>query len=102
LPPIVTRHRSGRPFQRHRQDLSRDGKMRLVPSEGTAGQGPSFLMGDGAADIGRGWKRCGESKRDYISGKLDALSLPNPFYASLFPADEPDTHTLLWYRPKAK
>jgi uncharacterized protein (DUF736 family) len=101
MQPIGTLIKTGDLFNGTVRTLALNVNIRLVPVEGASEQGPDYRIYAGAAEIGAGWKKTSESKRDYISLKLDDPSLPNPIYASLFPADEPDTHTLLWSRPKA-
>ena len=100
MQPIGTFTKTGDTFSGTVRTLALNASIRLVPIEGASDQGPDYRIYAGAAEIGAGWKKTSESKRDYISLKLDDPSLPNPIYASLFPAEEADTYTLLWSRPK--
>ncbi|HTM81574.1 DUF736 domain-containing protein [Asticcacaulis sp.] len=76
-------------------------KAKLVATEGGSEQSPDFRVYAGTVEIGAGWKKISDSQREYVSLKLDDPSLPHPIFASLFPADEPDTYNLIWSRPKA-
>lgn len=75
-------------------------KAKLVPADGGSEQAPDYRIYAGTIEIGAGWKKTSDNGRDYVSLKLDDPSLPHPIYASLFPADEPDSFNLLWSRPK--
>lgn len=76
-------------------------KFRLTPYAGGSEQAPDYRVYAGAAEIGGGWKKTSSTGQDFISIKLDDPGLANPIFASLYPADEPDTFNLLWSRPKA-
>ncbi|HTM81914.1 DUF736 domain-containing protein [Asticcacaulis sp.] len=100
MQPIGTFTKSGDSFTGNVRTLALNVAVRLVPLEGGSGQAPDYRIMAGNVEIGAGWKRTSDAGRDHVSLKLDDPSLPNPIYATLFPADEHDTHTLLWSRPK--
>lgn len=101
MQPIGTFTKTGDIFSGTVRTLALNASIRLMPIEGASDQGPNYRIFAGNAEIGAGWNKVSENKRDYISIKLDDPSMVNPIFATLFPADEPDTYTLLWSRPKA-
>ena len=100
MQPIGTFTKTGDIYNGVVRTMVHNVKVRLVPNEGGTEQAPDYRLYAGAAECGAGWKKTSDAGRDFISIKLDDPSLANPIYASLFSADEPDTYTLLWSRPK--
>lgn len=101
MQPIGTAIKSGDTYTGTLRTMLHTVKFRLTPVENASENGPDYRVFAGAAEIGAGWKKISAAQQEYISLRLDDPAFANPIYASLFPADEPDTYTLLWSRPKA-
>lgn len=72
-------------------------KVAITPVEQPTEKGPDFRVYTGKLEIGAGWvKTAKNSKRDYISLKIDDPTLAAPLYANLVERD--DQFDLLWSR----
>ena len=81
--------------------LTIDAKIRLVPNDDRVGDtAPAFRVFVGTSRIGDAWEAhtSGDTPRTYWRLKFDDPSLPEPFTAALFPADDGDTAHLVWNR----
>lgn len=56
----------------------------------------------GTVEFGAAWKRKSEKGQAFLSVAIDDPALTGPLNAALFTAEEGDTATLVWTRPKAK
>ncbi|RWI54710.1 MAG: DUF736 domain-containing protein [Mesorhizobium sp.] len=78
--------------------LTLDAKVQLRKAEKTSDKAPEFRIFAGRAEIGAAWKKTSNEGRDYLSIKLDDLSLPAPIQANLFEMENGE-HELIWSRP---
>lgn len=98
---IFTATRDG--FEGRLQTPTIDRHLTLVPCEpGDAQNAPDFRIlageGDGAFEVGAGWKRTGDKAGAYIAVLIDDPALTQPLRANLFQSDA-HAHVLLWSRP---
>ena len=76
-------------------------RVNIVPvSAKTSDDQPDYRVYAGRFELGAGWSKTSDRGNDYVSLVLDDPSFAGPLYAALMPADEPDTHRLVWSRPK--
>ena len=74
----------------------------MVPvTDKTSDDQPDYRVYAGRVELGAGWPRTSDRGNDYVSLALDDPSFAAPLCAALMPADEPDTHRLVWSRPSA-
>ena len=94
--------KSGQEFQGEIVTLSLQTKgVRIVPeTDRTNGNGPSYRIYVGRAEIGAAWSKRSTEGRDYLSVKLDDPSLNAPIYANLFDDEDAETYTLIWSRSR--
>ena len=92
----------GNDFQGEIITLSLQAKgVRIVAETNRASENaPSHRIYVGRAEIGAGWTKRSEEKRDYLSLKLDDPSFNAPIYANLFEDEGGEGYTLLWSRPR--
>jgi uncharacterized protein (DUF736 family) len=72
----------------------------VAVTDKTSDEQPDYRVYAGRVELGAGWRRTSDRGNDYVSLVLDDPSFAAPLYAALMPADEPDTHRLVWSRPK--
>ena len=92
----------GNDFQGEIITLSLQAKgVRIVAETNRASENaPSHRIYVGRAEIGAGWSKRSEEKRDYLSLKLDDPSFNAPIYANLFEDEGGEGYPLLWSRPR--
>ncbi|CAL4868273.1 hypothetical protein MMA231_02548 [Asticcacaulis sp. MM231] len=91
---------SGQNFTGKINTLKLDVDIHIVATEAPSENSPDFRLMAGDVEVGAGWKRTGrDSRREYLSVKLDDPTFPHPVYASLVASDAPDVFHLIWSRP---
>ncbi len=78
--------------------------MRFVPNEKSSEKQPDYrIVGTtphGNVEFGSAWKKTGE-KGEFLSVSIDDPALPGSLNAALFTAEDGESATLRWTRPKA-
>jgi uncharacterized protein (DUF736 family) len=78
------------------------GRMKLTFEPNTKGADYTVMTETGC-EAGAAWKKTSkDSKKEFVSVKLDSPLLPTPLNAALFPAKEAGRHVLVWDRPERK
>ncbi len=90
-------------FEGRLSTISIDCALALVPAEPSeAENAPDYRVmageGDGAFEVGAGWKRVGEKAGDFVAVMIDDPALPKPLRANLFKGNAGE-HVLMWSRP---
>jgi uncharacterized protein (DUF736 family) len=76
-------------------------RVNIVPVDTkTSDDQPDYRVYTGRFELGAGWSKTSDRGTEYVSLVLDDPSFAGPLYAALMPTDEPDTHRLVWSRPK--
>jgi uncharacterized protein (DUF736 family) len=76
-------------------------RLSIVPvSAKTSDDQPDYRVYAGRIEVGAGWRKTSDRGDDYVSLVLDGPSFAARLYAALMPADEPDSHRLVWSGPK--
>lgn len=78
-----------------------DTKLRLVPNDNRdSDNAPAFRVMAGNSRVGDAWEACttGDTPKTYLRLRLDDPTLPAPFTAALFPADDGTSAQLVWNR----
>lgn len=93
-------------FEGRLQTLTIDRALTIMPAEpGDADNAPDFRIvageGEGAFEVGAGWKRVGDKAGDYLAVLIDDPALAQPLRANLFRSDH-RTHVLMWSRAAAR
>jgi uncharacterized protein (DUF736 family) len=96
--------RVGNEFQGEILTLSVQAKgVRIVPEANRgADNAPSHRVFVGRAEIGAGWSKRSNERRDYLSVKLDDPSFNAPIYANLFDDEDGEGYTRIWSRPNGR
>jgi uncharacterized protein (DUF736 family) len=58
----------------------------------------AFCIALQKTEFGAAWKRTSRAGREYLSVKLDYLSVPAPVFASLVAVEGSDSYALIWSR----
>ncbi|HEX7783169.1 MAG TPA: DUF736 domain-containing protein [Sphingobium sp.] len=78
--------------------LTLNSKVSIVPADREHDKAPDFRIFAGTLEIGAAWQKVSAADRDYLSCKIDDLSLPAPLYASLVTAQDGQGYALIWSR----
>lgn len=81
--------------------LTIDTKLRLVPNDNReTDNAPVFRVLAGNSRVGDAWEATttGDNPKPYWRLRLDDPTLPAPFTAALFPAEDGETAQLVWNR----
>lgn len=80
-------------------------EVQFKPNEKSGEKQPDYrLVGKtphGTVEFGSAWKKTSE-KGEFLSVSIDDPALPGSLNAALFPAEDGESATLRWTRPKAK
>jgi uncharacterized protein (DUF736 family) len=80
--------------------------VQLTPNAKIGDKEPDYRVvaqnGNGVVELGGAWKRTSERGQQFLSVAIDDPALSAPLNAALFPADDGETATLVWNRPKPK
>ena len=80
--------------------------VQIKPNEKAGDNRPDYrVIGQtphGTVEFGAAWKRTSEAGRDYLSVEIDDPALSGSMNAALFIAENGDTATLRWTRPRPK
>jgi len=87
----LTFHRSNVQFKANEKSGEKEPDYRIVAESG-----------NGTVEFGAAWKRTSERGQDFLSVSIDDPALSGPLNAALFTAEDGETATLVWTRPKSK
>jgi uncharacterized protein (DUF736 family) len=77
--------------------------VRIVPEPNRSNDNaPSHRVFVGGAEVGAGWEKRSNERRDYLGLKLDDPSFPAPIYANLVQDEGTDSYALIWSRPSPR
>ncbi|MEA2878535.1 MAG: hypothetical protein QOF14_3731 [Hyphomicrobiales bacterium] len=88
-------------FEGNLETIGLKAKLSIKAIEKSGDKAPDYRVFAGKSEVGAGWKKTGtESKRDYVSLKIDAPIFAAPLFANLVERD--GQHDLMWSRSKAE
>jgi uncharacterized protein (DUF736 family) len=80
--------------------------VQLTPNAKSNDKEPDYRIvakaGTGTVEFGAAWKRTSERGQDFLSVSIDDPALPGSLNAALFTAEDGESATLVWTRPKSK
>lgn len=80
--------------------------VQFKPNEKSGEKEPDYRIvgktAHGTVEFGAAWKRTSERGQDFLSVSIDDPALPGSLNAALFTAEDGESATLVWTRPKAK
>ena len=82
------------------QTLNLKAKVSIAPVEKSSDTAPDYRVYIDKVEIGAGWTRTSQGKREFVSVKIDDPSFAAPIYANLFDDEGGEGYTLLWSRPR--
>lgn len=90
-------------FSGHVRTLTLDCRLTIVAADRSdAENAPDYRVlageGDGAYQVGAGWKHTGDKAGAYVALQIDDPAFARPLRANLFKGDASD-HVLVWSRP---
>lgn len=78
--------------------------VQLVPNDKKGEREPDYRVvaatASGTVEFGAAWKRTSERGQDFLSVSIDDPALPGSLNAALFLAEDQETASLVWTRPK--
>lgn len=81
-------------------------QVQLVANEKSSDKEPDYRVvannGGGMVEFGAAWKRTSEKGQEFLSVSIDDPALPGALNAALFDAQDGETASLVWTRPKPK
>lgn len=95
---IGTFTKTGDGFTGNVATLTLDTNVQVKPAEKTSEKSPDFRIFAGRAEIGAGWRKISNEKREYLSVRLDDPSLAAPILANLCEMENGE-YDLIWSRP---
>ena len=80
--------------------------VQFTPNENAGEKSPDYRItgktAHGRVEFGAAWKRTSERGQEYLSVSIDDPALSGGLNAALFTAEDGESATLVWTRPKAK
>lgn len=98
---IGTFTKNGDGFTGNVATLTLDANVQVKPAEKTSEKSPDFRLFVGRAEIGAGWRKTSNEKREYISIRIDDPSLAAPILANLCEMENGE-FDLIWSRPNRR
>ena len=83
-------------FNGNIQTLNLKAKVALTPVEKSSDAAPDYRAYIDKVEIGAGWTRTSQGKREFVSVKIDDPSFAAPIYANLI--ERNGQHDLIWSR----
>ena len=80
--------------------------VQFTPNENPGEKGPDYRItgktAHGTVEFGAAWKRTSERGQGFLSVSIDDPALSGTLNAALFTAEDGESATLVWTRPKPK